>query len=72
MNSTAVRDLNVGVPQGSILASWVFCKTYQYTSPLSKIIRSFDLDYHLYSDDTQLYIAFKTTDANKAANYVLN
>ena len=31
-----------------------------YTSSVADIIKSHDLQYHLYADDTQLYITFKT------------
>ena len=47
-NST-VRDLPVGVAQGSVLGP-VFCLLY--TAPLAKVIRSYGLDYHLYAHDT--------------------
>ena len=32
---------------------------YVYTEPVPDIIQLFGLLYHLYADDTQLYIAFK-------------
>ena len=32
-----------------------------YTSPLGDVISLHDLSYHLYEDDTQLYVTFKTT-----------
>ena len=28
-----------------------------YTAPVADIIKRFDLDYHIYADDTQLYVS---------------
>ena len=35
-----------------------------YTSPLAKVIRYYELVYHLYAEDTQLYFAFKSVDVD--------
>ena len=53
---SSVRDLTVGVPQGSVVGPTLYLLC---TTPLAEIIRSHGLDYHLYADDTQLYISFK-------------
>ena len=37
-----------------------------YTSPVADIIKSHDLQYHFYADDTQLYITFNTDSADDA------
>ena len=37
-----------------------------YTSPVADIIKSYDLQYHFYADDAQLYITFKTDSADDA------
>ena len=37
-----------------------------YTSPVADIIKSHDLQYHFYADDTQIYINFKTDSADDA------
>ena len=44
-----------GVSQGSILGPIEFCI---YTIPLGAIIRQYKIDYHIYADDTHLFISF--------------
>ncbi len=48
-------ELSCGTPQGSIMGPLQFTL---YIHPVGKIIRDHGLDFHLYADDSQIYVSF--------------
>ena len=57
------QDLPFGVLQSSILGPILFLL---YTAPLADILRNHGMDFHLYANDTQIYISFKSSEVDLA------
>ena len=56
-----IHQLEVGVPQGSVLGPILFAV---YASPVADVIASHGVQYHQYADDTQLRLAMRADNTS--------
>ena len=47
--------MEYGMPQGSVVGPWMFTN---YILPVGDIVKCHNLSYHLYADDSQIFVSF--------------
>jgi len=60
---SANQPLNTGVPQGSVLGPVLFSL---YTKSITDLLRRHDVQYHLYADDSQIYVTTTIDELDNA------
>ena len=64
-HSSSITPLRHGVPQGSVLGPLLFTT---YISPITEIIKHFNIDYHQYADDTQIFHSLNYETSSTSIN----